>query len=167
MALSHVEDCLMLRKRHTPEEIVTKLRQVEVLTAQGRPVAEAIRSIGVTEVSSGTNCSTGRSSTRSRKPGSSSRAGNGMTTPFDRTRPSATCHQLPRSWCGRLRFPGELRRPHQPSPQGRQCSSCLVLGFDGAFFSPEWRDALWAKFSMGAPARRRRSVERYNIVKRV
>src|ERR671911_1551041 len=50
MALSHVEDCLMLRKRHTPEEIVTKLRQVEVLTAQGRPVAEAIRSIGVTEV---------------------------------------------------------------------------------------------------------------------
>ena len=40
----------MLRKRHTPEEIVTKLRQVEVLTAQGRPVAEAIRSIGVTEV---------------------------------------------------------------------------------------------------------------------
>jgi transposase-like protein len=40
----------MSRKRHTPEEIVTKLRQVEVLTAQGRPVAEAIRSIGVTEV---------------------------------------------------------------------------------------------------------------------
>ena len=40
----------MLRKRHTPEEIVTKLRQVEVLTAQGRPVAEAIRSMGVTEV---------------------------------------------------------------------------------------------------------------------
>jgi transposase-like protein len=26
------------------------LRQVEVLTAQGRPVAEAVRSIGVTEV---------------------------------------------------------------------------------------------------------------------
>ena len=50
MALSHVEDCLMSRKRHTPEEIVTKLRQVEVLTAQGRSVAEAIRSIGVTEV---------------------------------------------------------------------------------------------------------------------
>jgi transposase-like protein len=50
MALSHVEDCMMSRKRHTPEEIVTKLRQVEVLTAQGRSVAEAIRSIGVTEV---------------------------------------------------------------------------------------------------------------------
>ncbi len=40
----------MSKKRHTPDEIVTKLRQVEVLTAQGRSVAEAIRSIGVTEV---------------------------------------------------------------------------------------------------------------------
>lgn len=40
----------MSRKRHTAEEIVAKLRQVEVLTGQGRPVAEAIRSIGVTEV---------------------------------------------------------------------------------------------------------------------
>src|ERR1700712_5457469 len=50
MALSQVEDCSMSRKRHKPEEIVTKLRQVEVLTAQGQTVAEAIRSIGVTEV---------------------------------------------------------------------------------------------------------------------
>ena len=40
----------MPRKRHKPEEIVAKLRQVDVLTAQGTPVAEAIRSIGVTEV---------------------------------------------------------------------------------------------------------------------
>jgi putative transposase len=40
----------MARKRHRAEEIVAKLRQVEVLTAQGQPVAEAIRSIGVTEV---------------------------------------------------------------------------------------------------------------------
>jgi transposase-like protein len=40
----------MARKRHTAEAIVSKLRQVDVLTAQGRPVAEAIRSIGVTEV---------------------------------------------------------------------------------------------------------------------
>ena len=40
----------MARKRHTAEAIVAKLRQVEVLTAQGRTVAEAIRSIGVTEV---------------------------------------------------------------------------------------------------------------------
>ncbi len=40
----------MGRKRHTAEEIVTKLRQVEVLTAQGQPVADAVRTIGVTEV---------------------------------------------------------------------------------------------------------------------
>ena len=40
----------MGRKRHKAEEIVAKLRQVEVLTAQGRPVAESVRSIGVTEV---------------------------------------------------------------------------------------------------------------------
>src|SRR5215204_2961980 len=40
----------MSKKRHKPEEIVAKLRQVEVLTAQGRTVAEAIRSVGITEV---------------------------------------------------------------------------------------------------------------------
>ena len=40
----------MGRKRHKPELIVAKLRQVEVLTTQGQTVAEAIRSIGVTEV---------------------------------------------------------------------------------------------------------------------
>ena len=40
----------MARKRHTAEEIVAKLRQVDVLISQGRPVAEAVRSIGVTEV---------------------------------------------------------------------------------------------------------------------
>ena len=40
----------MGRKRtQTPEEIVAKLRQVGVLTAQGKAVAEAARSIGVTE----------------------------------------------------------------------------------------------------------------------
>jgi transposase-like protein len=40
----------MSRKRHKPEEIVAKLRQVDVLLAQGHTVADAIRSIGVTEV---------------------------------------------------------------------------------------------------------------------
>ncbi len=40
----------MSRKRHKPEEIVAKLRQVDVLLAQGQTVADAIRSIGVTEV---------------------------------------------------------------------------------------------------------------------
>ena len=40
----------MGRKKHKPEEIVAKLRQVDVLTAQGQSIADAIRSIGVTEV---------------------------------------------------------------------------------------------------------------------
>ena len=40
----------MSRKRHKPEEIVSKLRQVDVLVAQGTPVADAIRTIGITEV---------------------------------------------------------------------------------------------------------------------
>ena len=37
------------KKAHTPEEIVAKLRQVEVLTGPGKPVADAVRAIGVTE----------------------------------------------------------------------------------------------------------------------
>ena len=40
----------MPSKRHKPEEIVTKLRQVDVLVAQGKTPAEAIRAIGVTPV---------------------------------------------------------------------------------------------------------------------
>jgi putative transposase len=40
----------MASKRHTPEQIVTKLRQVDVLTSQGSTVADAVRQIGVTEV---------------------------------------------------------------------------------------------------------------------
>ena len=39
----------MARKHHKPEEVVAKLRQVEVLVGQGKPVSEAIRAIGVTE----------------------------------------------------------------------------------------------------------------------
>jgi putative transposase len=39
----------MPRKRHTPEEIVAKRRQVDVLVAQGESVAAAVRAIGVTE----------------------------------------------------------------------------------------------------------------------
>ena len=40
----------MPRKHHKREEIVAKLRQVDVLTSQGKSVADAIRAIGVTEV---------------------------------------------------------------------------------------------------------------------
>ena len=38
------------RERHKPEEIVAKLRQVDALVSQGQSVADAVRSIGVTEV---------------------------------------------------------------------------------------------------------------------
>ena len=41
---------VIARKRYKPEEIVAKLRQVDVLTSQGTPIVDAIRSIGVTEV---------------------------------------------------------------------------------------------------------------------
>jgi cell division protein FtsB len=44
------KDTQMARKRPTAEEIVAKLRQVEVLTSQGKTVAEAVRAIAVTEV---------------------------------------------------------------------------------------------------------------------
>ena len=40
----------MPRKTYKPEEIVAKLRQVDVLTSQGMPMAEAIRQVGVSEV---------------------------------------------------------------------------------------------------------------------
>jgi putative transposase len=40
----------MPRKRHKPEEIVAKLRQVDVLASQGQSIADAVRAIGVTEV---------------------------------------------------------------------------------------------------------------------
>ena len=41
-----------MAKRHKPEEIVAKRRQVEVLTSQGSTVADAVRQIGVTEITS-------------------------------------------------------------------------------------------------------------------
>ena len=40
----------MPRKHHKPEEIVAKLRRVDVLVSQGQSVADAVRAIGVTEV---------------------------------------------------------------------------------------------------------------------
>jgi putative transposase len=36
-------------KRHKPEEIVTKLRQVEILAGQGMARVDAIRQISITE----------------------------------------------------------------------------------------------------------------------
>ncbi|WP_083432497.1 transposase, partial [Aliiroseovarius crassostreae] len=39
----------MAGKREKPEEIVSKLRQVEVLQVQGMTISEAVRQIGVTQ----------------------------------------------------------------------------------------------------------------------
>lgn len=39
----------MAGKRTRPEEIVSKLRQVEVLQGQGMSIADAVRQIGVTQ----------------------------------------------------------------------------------------------------------------------
>src|SRR5262245_31121738 len=41
---------VMARKRYKPEETVAKLRQVDVLVSQRQPMADAIRQIGVSEV---------------------------------------------------------------------------------------------------------------------
>jgi putative transposase len=40
----------MPRKRYKPDETVAKLRQVDVLVSQGSAMADAIRQIGVSEV---------------------------------------------------------------------------------------------------------------------
>jgi putative transposase len=49
MSFDNQEDP-MPKKRHKPEEIVAKLRQVDVLVSQGQSVADAVRAIAVTEV---------------------------------------------------------------------------------------------------------------------
>ncbi len=39
----------MAQKKHTPEQIIRKLREVEVAQAQGKMIAQAVKQIGVTE----------------------------------------------------------------------------------------------------------------------
>ena len=39
----------MAKKRYTPEAIIHKLREVEILQGQGKAVAQAVKQIGVTE----------------------------------------------------------------------------------------------------------------------
>ncbi len=39
----------MVKKSHSPEQIINKLREVEILLNQGTNVGEACRKIGVTE----------------------------------------------------------------------------------------------------------------------
>ncbi len=40
----------MARKRYKPEEIVSKLRQADVLLSQGQSSADVVRQLGVSEV---------------------------------------------------------------------------------------------------------------------
>lgn len=47
--LSRLEIAGTPQKRHKPEEIIAKLRQVDVLVSQGQSVAEAVRLIGGTQ----------------------------------------------------------------------------------------------------------------------
>ena len=103
----------MRKKRHTPEAIMSKLRQVDVLVAQGTPVADAIRAIGVTEVGFETSCWMARSSTPWARRRSSSRAGDATTIRFGPMPLWATVHR-PRKWSCQ---PSRARRLH---PTGSQ-----------------------------------------------
>ena len=40
----------MAKKRYRPEEIISKLREADILIGQGHTFAQAIKSIGITEV---------------------------------------------------------------------------------------------------------------------
>ena len=53
----------MPRKGFRAGEIIAKLREADVLLGQGKKVAEVVKALGVSEVSSGTSCWIGRSST--------------------------------------------------------------------------------------------------------
>jgi len=44
-----IQNNSMKKIKHTPEQIITKLRTVEMLVAQGSSVAQAVKQIGVTE----------------------------------------------------------------------------------------------------------------------
>jgi hypothetical protein len=46
------------------------------------------------------------------------------------------------------------------------CPRCLVPAFGGAYFSREWKEALWDRYCTGAPQRQRRSVEGGSAVQR-
>ena len=46
-----LEEVKLLQKRHRPEEIVAKLQQVDVLISQVQAVAEAVRSIDLSQLS--------------------------------------------------------------------------------------------------------------------
>ena len=49
LVLGHRKGGKMARRRHTPEQVIIKLREAEVAIAEGGTVAEAARRIGVTQ----------------------------------------------------------------------------------------------------------------------
>src|ERR1700756_4584049 len=77
----------MPKKRFSAEQIIVVLRQIEVLMSQGKTPAVACREACVSQQSCATNASTRRSSTASRKLGSSSNNGVINTTPYAPTLP--------------------------------------------------------------------------------
>ncbi|WP_207791456.1 hypothetical protein, partial [Sphingosinicella soli] len=52
----------------------------------------------------------------------------------------------------RKRPPDTTGRPLINQSAGNP-ARCLIPGFDGALFSQQWKDALWDRYSMGAPQR--------------
>jgi len=44
------EEAAMSKKRYRPEEIISKLREADVLISQGKKVVEVIKSLGITDV---------------------------------------------------------------------------------------------------------------------
>ena len=117
----------MPRRRYKPEEIVAKLRQVDVLVSQGQSMADAIRQIGVSEVACETSCSMARSFTRCGKPRSSSRVGAATTMPSGRTLLSATNHQHRRSSCRVRRVAGCATSTGSAGHAGATASSELTF----------------------------------------
>ncbi len=49
LVLGHRKGGKMARRRHTPEQVIIKLREAEVAIAESGTVAEAARRIGVTQ----------------------------------------------------------------------------------------------------------------------
>src|SRR5271168_1230681 len=89
---------VMPKKRFSPEQVVTLLRQIEVTMGQGKSAQLACREAGISEQNCAMNCSTEKSSTASGKPRSSSSSGASTTTQSGRTHRWATDrphHKLP------------------------------------------------------------------------
>ena len=109
----------MARKRLAAEQIVTKLRQIEVLQAQGKTIPVACKEAGTAEQSFETNVSTAKFSTVSRKPKWSLRNGVFTIIQSTPTPPSATGRQH--------HSQSRQSRPHSTRPQIRYGGNLPML----------------------------------------